>query len=217
MSTIYLVRHFSTGFDNNNPKKQYQSKNLSKNGRADGQIAVRYFADKGIKRIITSEFTRANESGHLAQKHLAKKGNLLEVETSSLLNEWWIPNIWGEKHKDLHSYFAWRKTVFEELQVRSIFDSDSESLWNLYQIRVPKVLDLLRGGQENKLIFTHSQLIATTISYVENGPKISAERLVESFGNFFPKICGAVAEIHCDDYTKKLTLIDHNYIKHIPK
>lgn len=214
MITVYRIRHTETGVDENNPRKKKPNKNLSTLGRNNGQRIAQYLIDKKIKYLYTSQFTRSNELGHIISRYLSSHSNVnIKVNTTPLLNEWWIPSIWGKKYTELNKYLHWRSSVFQNQSLDSRFDSDSETLRELLN-RVVQFNEFLSTLDGNAVYISHSQYIATDLTNLIYGPSLTSSHLIKGFDQFFPKRHGTIAITTFENSC--WNVIDHSYIKHLP-
>lgn len=160
-SGILESRHANTVHDEKGIVSGPNDKELSTSGKRDANDLANDVADKGVKKIITSDLERAKETGEIVSK---KTG--ATVEHKPELRTWDIGEFDGTKDTDfkrVQEYFVNHPdaTEFEGKKLGESF--------NQYKDRVIKARTELEKEPSSTLLINHSNNMMLWDAFVKNG------------------------------------------------
>lgn len=207
MKTIYFVRHGETRF-NRQHRHQYPETPLTELGRDQAYRAAQALTGKGIERIITSDYARAQETAHIIAESLH-----VPVETSPLLYEVRRPTfLWGKHHFSPRSllFLCW----YFLTALFSRHKWDNEETVRDFEDRLKDMLNMLADRPESTLaVVTHRGVMTGLGPRLRNSRSLLTLRTVIAFVNVYAVDNGEITQVTYDN--GRWTIVGKNANVHL--
>lgn len=158
---IYLIRHGET-VGNAGNRYQTSAVLLNDQGHIQAKIRAETLRNKAINKIVTSPYTRAQQTAKIIQTEL---GLSIPIDLDDNLREMKHPSILEGRLKT-DPDIVQLKTEIDSNRLNPLYrHSDEETLFMLYD-RVMNLLDSL-VKDVNTVLITHGGLLRMVLSYIQ--------------------------------------------------
>lgn len=194
---IFIVRHGDKEKgDYFNARLNHQDSPISEEGRRKAKRLADYFEHKLIKKVIVSEYLRADQTAqYIAEQkglHILKDGRLNEIDNGV------IESMTDEEIKDRYPEF-WNDFFSYSKDVRFPEGENSEEV----KARQKNLLDELIQNNEDVLLISHEGYIRLLICHLLGIPLFKRNQ-------FYLDMCG-ITELDYNKDTSTWKLIRFNH------
>lgn len=186
---IYLVRHGETDWNDKLLFQGHSDTELNKNGVNQAKRIAKYFKDKKIDIILSSDLKRAYKTAEIIKKEIKFKGKIIKSE---LLRE----RNYGSLEGQSYNLFSRNKK----------FDGEKDRLFLGRLKKIFKTLIKKYAGKD-LLVVTHGGVVRAFISFALNLREYKKIRVYNA----------SISEIFYDEKKKFFFVVVFNSICHLSK